>query len=141
MRLFAIIGVLACMTACTAPPVSSPPRAGHLSNAEVLRHISAHSAGASFLSHNGQWQGTDCDRRITFTKDGGVKVTNYGYGVDHYQGTWQADATGAIRVSLRGYHAPWPVTYLYTGRRGAFLLASGRSADSAYWPYRETKEN
>lgn len=141
MRIAAAVLAMACaMAACTTPRPSLPPRAGHLSRSEVVRYL-AQPRPVGFLSYNGRWQGTDTDKEILLAKDGQTEVTDYGFAMDIYKGTYSVDAAGAIHVSLRHYPGRWPTMYLYTDRRSAILLPDAQSREAAYncWPFRRTK--
>jgi hypothetical protein len=126
MRLFtAILLLFGLVSACTSPR-GGPPRAGHANRDEVLRQISA-PAGATFLSYNGRWQGTDIDKQITFKKDNRAEVTHFGFGVDTHQGTYTVEESGAIHLSLR--KAPEPLAnHVSLSRQAGTVLAAGRNA-------------
>ena len=138
MRLFtAFLLLFGLISACTSPR-GGPPRAGHVSRDEVLRQISA-PAGATFLSYNGHWQGTDIDKQITFKKDNRAEVTHFGFGVDTYQGTYTVEESGAIHLSLRKAPEPWPIMYLYVDEQGPLLLPEGMPRAGAHWPLRRIR--
>jgi hypothetical protein len=127
------------MASCATPSRSQPPPAGHLNRREVIEHLSVAPAEATFLSHNGQWGGTDHDVRISLAKDNQAEVKYFRDAVETYRGTYSIDAIGAIHVSLRSHPAKWPTMYLYTDKQGAFLLPTGNSTMSAYSPFRQTQ--
>src|SRR5262245_18763210 len=98
--------------------------------------------------------GMDSDAKITLSSNKQVEVTEYGYAVQTYKGTYSVDGAGAIRVELRDYRAKWPTMYLYTSPKGAYLFPTdkdpafrvGARAGAVetgsmppYWPFRKTK--
>ena len=153
-RINTLMACCCLLTECATLRLASPIEAGHLSRVDVINHISPEPSGAKFESHNGHWYGADSDAVITLFADRQVKVTEFGYAVQTYKGTYSVDASGAIHVSLRHYFNKWPIMYLYTDRRGALLnpanqdetyRLSGRAGTvkaaewDSIWPFRQTK--
>jgi hypothetical protein len=141
------------LAACTTNRPASSSRGHQLGYRDVLEHVSAKPSGAKFGSRDGRWYGMDSDANITLKRNGRVEVTEFGYAVDTYDGTYSVDDTGAIHVSLRRYPAKWPSMYLYKDNRGAILIPTDRdqsfqvggragavvgSGMAPYWPFRQT---
>jgi hypothetical protein len=142
------------LTACKPPQAPSSTRGAHLNRTQVLNHISAKSAGVTFVSRNGRFYGMDSDACITLSESNQTTVTEFGYARQTYDGTYSVDDSGAILVSLRRYPAKWPSMYLYTDSDGAILLPTNqersfniggragaveKSDMAPYWPFRQTK--
>jgi hypothetical protein len=152
---YAILLVVTCLaTNSCAHRLAFGPSAPHLDETRVLKWLSAQSAGAAFVSHNGRMYGTDCDAKITLERNKQVEVTEYGFAVQTYRGTCSVDATGAIHLELRNYHAKWPAMYLYNSPNGTFLFPTDKdpefrvnrrtgavetSGTAPSWPFRKTK--
>ena len=149
------IGLLLCILlgACATRRSAPASRGDQLGYREVLEHISAKPSGAKFRSRDGRWYGMDSDADIALKRNGTVQVTEFGYGVDTYGGTYSVDDSGTIHVTLHRYPAKWPSMYLYKDSRGAVLSPIDRdqsfkmggragtvisSGMAPYWPFRQT---
>jgi len=130
------------------------PGAPHLNETDALKWLSAQSAGATFVSRNGRMYGMDSDAKITLNSNKQVEITEYGYAVQTYKGTYSVDATGAIHVKLRDYRAKWPAMYLYNSPKGTLLFPADKDPAfrvgaragavetggmAPHWPFRKTK--
>jgi hypothetical protein len=71
--LILIVGLMGCNT-------GTSPLGIELKSAEAKKVLA--KAPISFLSWNGQWQGTDIDTKLSFFPNGRVQITHYGSGVD-----------------------------------------------------------
>jgi len=153
-RFIAFLQLVLLVSACTTRRSVPPTFISHLSCAEVLTHIAAHSSGITFTSRNGRMYGMDSDAKITLRGNNQTELTEFGFAPQTYHGTYSVDSSGAIRVSLRNYPSKWPSMYLYNDKQGAILYPvdqdpsfrmGGRagavtSSDMApYWPFRQTK--
>lgn len=154
MRAIFLFLLLFAFSACTATRPSPPPKIDHLSRGEVMNWINARPSPAEFLSWNGHWKGTDCDAGIFLAKHGKIKVIEYGYSLETYQGTYTVDPAGTINVSLKHYPDKWPSMYLTNEKHGALLypkdqnpafILGGRAGaavtagNDSYWPFRQTE--
>lgn len=55
---------------------------------------------ANFLSHGGQWIGSDIDQEITFLANGRVRKRNYGVAIFDFDGAYTIGGDGQILLSL-----------------------------------------
>ena len=119
---------------------------------EVLKAALSGSSAITFLSSNGRWIGTDCDTEIKLMADGTAHLTEYGYGVDSYDGTYSINKDSELTLSFKGYAAGWPAMRVYRddsmlllapahgsprfihGQRAAAYLPPGAGS---FWPFRQ----
>ncbi|MES2659244.1 MAG: hypothetical protein V4689_11555 [Verrucomicrobiota bacterium] len=74
-------------------------------------HSSAHGEEgwiATFVSRAGDFGGMDSDSRISFSDDGRVSMTEYGYAPVEYSGTYSIDEHGIITSKFEKYTGEWP---------------------------------
>lgn len=108
-------------------------------------------------SWNGRWIGTDCDTNIELHADGNVVLTEYGYAISEYNGTYSittaADGTASeLTISLKDYPGTWPVMAVYTDLSELLLMPTEGSAEflfgnrggatvpggaGSFWPFRQ----
>ena len=104
--------LLAAMSAChpVPRPVLDPPstprevaggpvRYGPLIAAEFNQSI-AQRGKLTFLSFNGRWVGMDADTYLSFMPDGKAVMEECGVGVQDYEGTYQIDGDGIIKMNF-----------------------------------------
>jgi hypothetical protein len=150
MRRLILFNLVCSLAACT----TIHPAGTRLNNSAARDWIADYSrrkGGATFVSHGGRMYGTDCDAQITFAGSKQVEITEFGYSVETYKGTFSVDAVGGIHVTLQGYHAQWPSMYLYHETQGTFLFPTIQSRFfevdrragtptalpmASYWPFR-----
>jgi hypothetical protein len=107
--------------------------------------------GVAFLSWNGKLIGMDGDTNVTFLPRGAIQMTEYGYTVKSYEGTYQLDADGVMSLQLKGFKGGWPVMVLERDEKSLILrpkdpkqgfVMGGRGGstirgeDGSYWPFR-----
>ena len=63
---------------------------------------------ATFVSRGGDFGGMDSDSEISFSGDGRVTMTEYGYSPVEYSGTYSMDEHGAITAKFEKYPGQWP---------------------------------
>jgi hypothetical protein len=153
MRYFIGFLLIILLPACATQRRSPTSFGRQIGQLEAIEHFSSRRSGAKFVSRDGRWYGMDSDAHIILKSKGRVEVTEFGYGVDSYDGTYSVDRTGAIQVGLRNYRASWPSMFLYKDRRGFILVPTDRdqsfrmgsragavsgSGMAPYWPFRQT---
>lgn len=110
-----------------------------------------------FQSWNGKWIGMDCDTNIELNVDGGVMLTEYGYAISEYNGTYSittaADSTRSVlTIALEDYFGTWPAMAVYTDQSklllmpidssGGFIMGNRGGAyipgdAGSFWPFRQ----
>ncbi len=150
-RSLAILPFVCVLSAC-ATPHATPTRGDHFSRTEVIARITSNPNGITFVSRDGRMYGMDSDARITLKAESQTEVTEFGYAIQTYNGTYAVDEQGAIRVSLRHYPAKWPTMYIYSNKKTAWLFPADRdpsfrmggragavetSRMKPYWPFRQ----
>ena len=93
----------------------------------------------------------DGDTEITFFPGDVVFLTEYGYAVIRYKGTYTIDPSGQIKMQLKKYRHEWPVMVLERDdvslrlrpfRRGAGFIMGNRGGATTmggqghFWPFR-----
>ena len=63
---------------------------------------------ATFVSRAGDLGGMDSDSEISFSDDGRVSMTEYGYAPVEYSGTYSMDEHGTITAKFEKYQGQWP---------------------------------
>jgi hypothetical protein len=63
---------------------------------------------ATFISRAGNLGGMDSDSQISFSDDGRVSMTEYGYAPVNYSGTFSMDDSGTITAKFEKYQGQWP---------------------------------
>ena len=156
MRSVVLFSLVCLSGACTTTPPARYPAGVRLSDPATRDWIAQHSRRnvATFVSRGGRMYGMDSDAQITFVDSQRVEVTECGYSIETYKGSFFVDASGAIHVTLRGYPAKWPRMYLYQDAKGAFLFPTGQNSSfrvgghagavtsstrAPYWPFRNTQ--
>jgi hypothetical protein len=105
----------------------------------------------TFRSWNGKLFGKDSDTDITFLPEHRVRMIEYGYVMNSYEGTYLLHANGEVTTKFNGFGHEWPVMILQqdsvslllrpkdptTGfqmghRAGATILGD----QGTYWPFR-----
>lgn len=110
-----------------------------------------------FRSWNGIWQGTDCDTDIELLPNRGLVLTEYGYAVRKYAGTYRIvptdDGLTVLEFSFESdYHGSWPPLAVYAGASNLLLRPVAGSHDvvfgnragatltsnpGLFWPFRQ----
>ena len=83
---------------------------------------------AKFVSRAGDFGGMDSDSEISFSDDGRVSMTEYGYAPVEYSGTYLMDEHGTITAKFEKYQGQWP-KMMFRKVHGRILLF--RSDDAA----------
>jgi hypothetical protein len=103
-----------------------------------------------FRSFNGRWIGTDCDSEIELRADGSATLTEYGYTVEAYAGSYRINPQSELVLNLKTYRGSWPAMALYRDHAGLLLApASGPGGfvmgnragatvmgGGSFWPFR-----
>jgi hypothetical protein len=130
-----------CPSAPEIPHSSTQPttRLTTGSPVEVFRTKVAHTGSILFRSFSGKEIGTDCDSDLKFLPDGTIKMAEYGYALQNYEGTYQLADDGTITMrltrddtSLLLERADGKNGFIFGNRGGATIPASAGS----YWPFR-----
>jgi len=158
LLLFAGITAVGCSNG--EAPITSllPDSAERISNVqEILDAAFADSGGILFRSWDGRWIGMDSDTDIELHADGNVVLTEYGYAVSKYDGTYSitvaADGTASdLRLSLKDYRGTWPVMAVYSDHSKLLLIPTDGSVgfvfgnragatvpddSGSFWPFRQ----
>lgn len=143
----ALGGLIGCKSPAT-PTAVEQDRASAI--AEFKTKL-ATEGNVGFLSWNGKWIGMDGDTRLQFRPSGFATMTEYGYGVQEYVGTYQIDANNVVTLMLPDFKPGWPTmvlekdatslllrpkdgdTRFIMGTRGGAVT---NAADGSYWPFR-----
>lgn len=153
IHLLATLAVLGCSE---TPTTSVLPDSAEPTSQDALDTAFTESEAIRFLSWNGVWIGTDCDTEIELRGDGSVVLTEYGYGVDQYDGTYtvtaNSDGESEISLTLKEYQGSWPSMAVYTDQSELLLIptegeagfvfgnragATVPSDAGSYWPFRQ----
>jgi len=117
----------------------------------------ADSGGILFRSWDGRWIGMDSDSDIELHADGNAVLTEYGFAVSKFDGTYSitvaADGTASdLRLSLKDYRGTWPVMAVYSDQSKLLLIPTDGSAGfvfgnragatvpddaGSFWPFRQ----
>jgi hypothetical protein len=117
----------------------------------ALKDLIAKEGSVTFRSWNGKLFGRDSDTDITFLPEHRVRMIEYGYVMNSYDGTYVLDTNGEVRTKFDHFGHEWPVMILQqdsvslllrpkdprTGfqmghRIGATILED----QGTYWPFR-----
>src|SRR5438132_5237668 len=63
----------------------------------------------TFRSWSGKLLRMDSDTEITFLPEQRVHMTEYGYVVNSYEGSYRIDASGEVTAKFEGFRHEWPV--------------------------------
>jgi len=85
-----------------------------------------------FFSWDGRWIGMDCDTDIRLHGDGTATLTEYGYAVRKYEGTYSTDAGPEVSLSLEDYRGVWPTMNVYSQNSTLLLVPSDGSTDFVF---------
>jgi hypothetical protein len=117
----------------------------------ALNELITKNGLVTFRAWNGKRVGMDADTEITFLPEQRVHMTEYGYGVYSYEGSYRIDANGEVTSKFEGFGHEWPVMLLQQdstslllrpkdpktgfvmGNRGGAVIQGGRGT---YWPFR-----
>lgn len=108
-------------------------------------------------SWDGRWIGMDCDTDIELHADGKAVLTEYGYAVTKYDGTYSITTApegtpSELTLSLKDYRGTWPVMAVYTDQSKLLLIPTEGSAEfvfgnragatvpgdaGSFWPFRQ----
>jgi len=109
----------------------------------------------TFRSWSGKLLRTDSDTEITFLPEQRVHMTEYGYVVNSYDGSYRIDASGEIMTKFEDFRHEWPVMLLQQdstslllrpkdpkvgfvmGNRGGATILGDQGS---YWPFRPISE-
>lgn len=121
-----------------------------------MEEMFSRSKVVRFLSWKGKWIGTYCDAEIELSADGTTRLTEYGYGVDSYDGSYSIDDDDSeLTLSLKGYSAGWPTMRVYRNNSLLLLASADRSVGfvcgqrsggylpagaGSLWPFRQIDE-
>jgi hypothetical protein len=116
--------------ATKSPPLGQP--LDHLSAVSdpesTIERLVSERTYLLFRSRSGRRYGMDSDSDIVLRTNHYAALTEYGYGVMRYIGSFRVDPEGNLLLSLADYRRPWPAMRLVT-RNNEFYLqtASGRT--------------
>ena len=120
--------------------IELPERLLVLNPREVIREALSGPTAITFLSWNGEWIGTDVDTEINLMADGTVRLTEYGIGMDSYDGTYSINENSELLLSLAGYEGNWPAMRVYRDQ-SVLLLAPADTSNAtrigSRWPFRQ----
>lgn len=130
-----------------------PPNAQRVHNLqEVLDGKLATSKSILFRSWNGVWIGTDCDTEIKLLPGGAAILTEFGDGVDAYNGTCSVGPASQLTLTLKNYVGTWPAMLVYQDGADLLLMPAGgptgfvfgnrggatvRGNAGSFWPFRQ----
>jgi hypothetical protein len=149
LGLLMVFALVALAVGCESPhPATQPSTKAAISE---FNDLLATRGRVAFLSWNGKWIGMDGDTDITFLPAGAVEMTEYGYSVRNYKGTYQLDGDGVISIQLDEFKSGWPPMVLEKDAKSLLLRpkdsdqgfvmgnrggATVRAEDGSYWPFR-----
>ena len=105
----------------------------------------------TFRSWNGKWIGMDADTHLTFLPGRRVHMTEFGYAVNAYDGTYTINDRAVVTASFDKFKHGWPVMILKRDSkslllvpqdsRNTFVMGNRRGAtfrgdQGTYWPFR-----
>ena len=105
----------------------------------------------TFRSWSGKLLRMDSDTEITFLPEQRVHMTEYGYVVNSYEGSYGIDASGEVTAKFEGFRHEWPVMLLQQDStslllrpkdaRISFVMGNRGGAtipgdQGSYWPFR-----
>ena len=117
----------------------------------ALKDLIAKKGSITFRSWSGKLLETDSDTDITFLSDQRVRVIEYGYVVNSYEGSYVIEKNGEVTVKIKGFGHEWPVMLLkqdstsfllrpkdpkidfVMGNRGGATIPDDQGT---YWPFR-----
>ena len=159
MRSDCLITVLVCVVSAGCSEQSGPPPPDYSTQAanvkEALDTRFADAESIAFRSWNGKWIGMDCDTDVTLNADGTAVVTEYGYAVREYSGTYSVANSTELSLVLRDYDS-WPTMYVIpedsdlllmpTDSSGGFVMGNRAGATlpggaGSFWPFRQLSED
>ena len=119
------IAVIICLCSCSERSADEAAESGGVLQIKDVRLMTAQKEGwvTTFGSRAGVFEGTDSDGSITFLDGNRVVVTEFGYAILEWEGTYSVDRDGLISCELRDYEFDWPKMEL-------------RKADGKYLLYR-----
>ncbi|MDI1250232.1 MAG: hypothetical protein PSV13_15325 [Lacunisphaera sp.] len=133
----------------TAIPAKAPVQAKN--PIKVIDRLLASGKPVTFVSRSGKFYGMDSDTELEFEAGGKVRLTEFGYSVQEFLGTFAADEDGVISVQLKNRRSPWPAMvlqfskgdyYLSTNTGAVGFVFGDRAASTetpemkAFWPFR-----
>jgi hypothetical protein len=136
-RHLAITVLLIALLGCKRAPVEHvsvlPEDAQLVADADTaLTEAFATEDPILFFSWDGRWIGMDCDTDIRLHGDGTATLTEYGYAVRKYAGTYSTDAGPELSLSLEDYPRAWPVMNVYSENSKLLLVPSDGSTDFVF---------
>jgi|GEM_PF-5524248 len=95
-----------------------------------LQTIIDREGAATFLSHNGEWIGTDVDSEYTFFNDSQVHLTNYGFGISHQDGSYSFEDGGIqlIFPSDDQIQSTWKILFELKRKGNELVLVAPKNA-------------
>jgi hypothetical protein len=111
-----------------APPLDLPESQRIRDVVDALDRAYGESDSVPFRSWNGKWIGTDCDTEIVLHRDGRVSLTEFGYGVDDYEGRFTIESDATITLDLKDYGSDWPRMSLYKDESSLLLIPADGKA-------------
>ncbi len=107
---------------------------------EAIREALSGPTTITFLSWNGEWRGTDVDTEIKLMADGTVRLTEYGYSMHSFDGTYSINQNSELSLSLDGYNDDWPAMRVYRDKSMLLLAPADMSSVTrvgSRWPFRQ----
>lgn len=105
-----------------------------------------------FESWNGKLKGADSDSLLHFHRDSAVVLEERSIGIRSFEGTYEVDSDGTIKVDIPGYNGSWPTMKLDLDGGDLVLhrqdghtswlppdYPDPPSSVDAFWPFRESK--
>jgi len=158
MRSTCLITVLVCVVFGGCSKQTEPPPLDHSKQAvnvkEALDTRFSNAESITFRSWNGKWIGMDCDTDVTLNADGTAVLTEYGYAVREYTGTYSIANSTELSLVMRDYDS-WPTMYFIpeesdlllvpTENSGEFVMGNRAGATvpgggGSFWPFRQLPE-
>jgi hypothetical protein len=148
---FPVVAILFLTIVGCEPTTSAPGSANRPTVVSDLNDRIAKDGLLTFRSWSGKLLRTDSDTEITFLPEQRVHMTEYGFVVNSYDGSYRIDASGEVTAKFEDFRHEWPVMLLQKdstslllrpkdpkvgfvmGNRGGATVLGDQGS---YWPFR-----
>lgn len=141
--------LLVVLAVCNSTSAASTEPSVTTTIAELESRI-ARAGSVTFRSWEGKLIGMDSDTEITFFPNQTAHMTEYGYVVTSYMGTYHINPKGEVMAKFDDFNHEWPIMLLQKdsislllrpkkgqdfvmGNRGGATIPSDKGS---YWPFR-----